>query len=306
MKLQVQPAQRSTRRGPVLAPVAQNTTVVSGAPSAAHTTSGLHRLSPIMEIDDSWLEAMDDEVLAMDSAEPSLPAPKARFGFADEQAQQAEIEQLRAELVEARAELQRLRNLLADKSAVAVSETHEVVAASQAAAGSALPTAAPPLPRLDPPPTTSVPSAHASPVTAQGIPLLRQLCISSIELSDSVAVTENQATDRRNNQRRAYEQHVEFVAESHFFAGLTQDISTGGLFVATYELLPVGTKLSIQLEMPDGSELEVQGVVRWLRREATQDSERPGLGIAFTDLSEENLARIRAFCQERPPLYVEV
>jgi uncharacterized protein (TIGR02266 family) len=164
-----------------------------------------------------------------------------------------------------------------------------------------LPASLPPLPNHE---TTSSASSAAS--ETDGLPVFRQLCISSTQNSDSLAPPDSRGAERRSNLRRHYEQQVEFRAESHFFAGITQDISTGGIFVATYQLLPVGTALSIQLELPDGSELEAEGVVRWVRRAANQHSERPGIGIAFKNLSRENLERVTAFCRERPPLYMEL
>ncbi len=269
----------------MLTSVARMDAAVSRLPSAAHTTSGLHRLTPVMEVDDSWLEAMDDEGLAIARAQLSVPPFTPSSGSVEEQALREEVEQLRAELAEARQELERLRQSLTDKNALLL--------ATQAT-------------DMAPPPVSAAPCAPLPPTGAGGFPVLRQLSISSGPLDDELTAPETAATERRDNARHPYVQHVEFVAESHFFAGLTQDISSGGLFVATYEMVPVGTKLTIQLELPDGNELEVEGVVRWQRREPTQDSERPGIGIAFTNLSAENLTRIRAFCEARPPLYVEV
>jgi uncharacterized protein (TIGR02266 family) len=138
-----------------------------------------------------------------------------------------------------------------------------------------------------------------------GPPVFRQLSIRSRAERDSLSPPDSQAAERRSQPRCMHELHVEFVAESHFFAGLTQDISSGGLFVATYQVLPLGTKLGMKLELPDGSELEAEGVVRWIRA-ATHEGEPPGIGIAFTDLSPDNLARITSFCEQRPPLYMEL
>jgi uncharacterized protein (TIGR02266 family) len=96
---------------------------------------------------------------------------------------------------------------------------------------------------------------------------------------------------------------LEFAEDSHFFTGLSQDISGGGIFVATYERLPVGTRLKLCFETPDGP-FEARGQVRWTR-DAKQGEARPGLGIVFTELSEEAMLRITRYCARTPPLYVD-
>lgn len=114
--------------------------------------------------------------------------------------------------------------------------------------------------------------------------------------------------ERRNEPRTSKQFEIEFNYETHFFAGLTLDISSGGLFIATYHLLPVGTALllSFQLpQLPDGLRLSVRGEVRWVRC-AGEGHERPGMGVAFKELTEETLRAIAAFCVERPPLYMDL
>lgn len=110
---------------------------------------------------------------------------------------------------------------------------------------------------------------------------------------------------RRRAERQLCEFELTFLEETHFYSGLTQDISTGGMFIATYNLLPIGTPLTLSFELWPGQVIEVNGVVRWVREEAA-DGARPGLGVAFTDLSPEALSSIQAFCALRPPLVYEL
>jgi uncharacterized protein (TIGR02266 family) len=92
-------------------------------------------------------------------------------------------------------------------------------------------------------------------------------------------------------------------SDSHFFAGLAGDVSRGGLFVATYRALALGSAVDVKLVLPDG-DLDASGVVRW-RRSAEPDL-APGVGIALAALSESDRARIAAFCRSRAPLYVDM
>jgi uncharacterized protein (TIGR02266 family) len=112
--------------------------------------------------------------------------------------------------------------------------------------------------------------------------------------------------ERRREERYAEEIDLAFEVDhnSHFYAGLSQDISQGGLFVATYHIVPVGTPLRICLDLPDGDKLEARGEVRWVQ-EAVFGDARPGIGVAFTELSPAARERITRICEERPPLYVD-
>lgn len=114
------------------------------------------------------------------------------------------------------------------------------------------------------------------------------------------------SADRRTSERQrcVLDLEVELDHESHFFTGLSQDISEGGLFVATYHLVPVGMPLSLRLLLSDGSHVEARGQVRWVR-DAPRGDVPPGVGIAFVELSESARQRIVHLCAQRPPLFFE-
>lgn len=103
--------------------------------------------------------------------------------------------------------------------------------------------------------------------------------------------------------RVAIEVDVSLSSESHFFVGLSGDVSRGGLFVVTWRTLPVGTPVFVAIDLPDGR-LLADGEVRWARDVA--DGASPGLGVAFTGVSEQDRGRIAAFCAQRAPLYFDV
>lgn len=109
---------------------------------------------------------------------------------------------------------------------------------------------------------------------------------------------------QRKDPRRALELEVEFTEDVQFFAGLTQDISEGGVFIATYRVLKIGTRLTLSFQMPDGCAVTARGEVRWVR-DTRQAEVRTGMGVAFTEINQEALDSIVRFCREVPPLYVE-
>jgi uncharacterized protein (TIGR02266 family) len=109
--------------------------------------------------------------------------------------------------------------------------------------------------------------------------------------------------DLRASARVPLEVSVSLESDSQFFAGLSRDVSRGGIFVATYRALPVGSHVTLRLELPDGP-LDATGLVRWVREQG--EGIAPGVGIAFESLGPEALKRIERFCDFRPPLYHEV
>ncbi len=109
--------------------------------------------------------------------------------------------------------------------------------------------------------------------------------------------------ERRASERSPIEVEVSLSSESQFFAGLSGDVSLGGLFVQTYSLRPVGSHVHVAFSLPTG-EIRVSGVVRWVR--GATDSSPPGLGIAFEHIEGSELAAVEAFCRTRPPLYHDI
>lgn len=98
---------------------------------------------------------------------------------------------------------------------------------------------------------------------------------------------------------------IHLTSESHFFSGLSGDISEGGLFVSTYRPLSTGSSVDLEFSLPGSSApVKARGEVRWLR-EHSQHEPR-GVGIAFEDLAPEDRARIHEFCSVRPALYYDV
>jgi uncharacterized protein (TIGR02266 family) len=110
--------------------------------------------------------------------------------------------------------------------------------------------------------------------------------------------------ERRSYPRAPVEIEVSFESESQVFVGLSGDISTGGLFVSTYKPVALDSSVDLAFSLPDGHKVHVSGRVRWLRR-ATEEGLAPGFGVAFEELSEDDVAHITAFCELRPPLYYE-
>jgi uncharacterized protein (TIGR02266 family) len=85
------------------------------------------------------------------------------------------------------------------------------------------------------------------------------------------------------------------------------NMSEGGLFVATHNCVPVGTRLVLNMVLPFEDEPIVTLVeVRWTRAYSGQDDVPPGLGLQFVDADPPALAKIRKFVSTvREPLFYE-
>lgn len=175
----------------------------------------------------------------------------------------------------------------------------------------------PPLPlSLEPPPSWS---SEPPPVSLEPISLSR-LVISTPPARPSASepppdvlaegdrpsqMDRPSSIERRRRARLGCEFEVEFLGDTHLIAGLSQDISEGGVFVATYQRLIIGSTITLGLELPSGR-VEVRGQVRWERGELEDSEQRPGFGVAFTELPPEALAALTEFCRQHPAHYYEM
>ena len=110
--------------------------------------------------------------------------------------------------------------------------------------------------------------------------------------------------DRRTGRGRVpVETDIGLLSDSHFYVGLSQDLSQGGVFVATYEPRRPGTRVTLCFVLPDGHAVEAGGVVRWVRE--ASEAAPPGMGVAFQEIAKEDVQAIARFCTQREPIYYE-
>ncbi len=99
---------------------------------------------------------------------------------------------------------------------------------------------------------------------------------------------------------------IGFATESNFYTGLSADLSTGGIFIATYILLPIDTCVTVSFVLPTGHRVSTDGRVAWIRESTDLISElQPGIGVAFTALDPEDHTEITKFTCERDPIFYE-
>ena len=113
--------------------------------------------------------------------------------------------------------------------------------------------------------------------------------------------------DRRSSPRVVLKTAVTFSSESNFYTGFLDNISEGGLFIATYHPAELGTKMQVEFSLPDGGEpITVKAEVRWVRAQgADGEGSTPGLGLRFTDLDDKDRNRIETFTNRRDTIFYD-
>lgn len=102
------------------------------------------------------------------------------------------------------------------------------------------------------------------------------------------------------------EAHVTLDSETHFFAGFTDDIGEGGVFVQSWVPKKVGDQLTLRMTLQDDEQpIDTVGEVKWVRPYDKSSEAPPGYGIAFLDLSAEDRKRIDKFLKQRKPLFYD-
>lgn len=183
---------------------------------------------------------------------------------------------VRAQLATAKAQLQKLAaQLLADEKSVAAAQDRA---------------------RMAPPPPP--PAAMRPFDSAQDRPSAPARSVPSI--------TEVPAAKKpvRTSARVKMQAAVDFNSDDNFFNGFSANISDGGLFVATVNLLPLGTEVDLSFSLPSGERIEAKGKVQWVREVNDQLIDAfPGMGVQFSALNPEAQSAITQFLVQRDPLF---
>jgi len=118
----------------------------------------------------------------------------------------------------------------------------------------------------------------------------------------AVAELPTSKTDQRADARHELRVDVTIASDTHFFAGLTGDVSRGGIFIATFADIRVGQRIFLQMTLLE-QEVSAVGTVRWCRE--AKESVTPGVGVQFDNLDPAFVELVEKFCAARPPMYVD-
>jgi Chromosome segregation ATPases len=113
-------------------------------------------------------------------------------------------------------------------------------------------------------------------------------------------------SNNRSHPRLAVAVDVSMHTEHNFYTGLTENLSEGGVFIATYEVPALGTEIELTISLPNHPPIKTVGVVRWHREYNKFTSDvAPGIGVQFDTLAKPDHDAIIRFIREREPLLYE-
>ena len=95
-------------------------------------------------------------------------------------------------------------------------------------------------------------------------------------------VQDEEEANRRRSMRLALHANVTLRSETNFFSCMTENISDGGIFVATLSPPAIGESVKLQISVEGEGGIIVEGIVRWLR---SSEDGYSGCGIQFQNLS---------------------
>jgi Tfp pilus assembly protein PilZ len=152
----------------------------------------------------------------------------------------------------------------------------------------------------------------ASQATARALSLLVQLTLA--EDAKTAVPRRNRSQIERQKERKIASRrhrptlHVSVGANTaNFFCDLDMDIASGGLFVSTADLLPVGSKVNLVATLPDQRVLIGGAVVAFVRERSDLAPEiPPGMGLILTGLSRIARVQINEFMVNNQPMLLRL
>ena len=155
------------------------------------------------------------------------------------------------------------------------------------------------------PPTAPLPQANAFAPTAvapQAAPMPQQAHAPQPAQHRPSVPTPPPATGPRVD----VEANIGATTESNFFVGFSGEISDGGVFLSTYEVLKLGTRVRALVTLPGNFEFKVDGWVRFVRDPMDFNSDAdPGMGIQYEHLSADARDLVLRFIRKRAPLFYD-
>jgi uncharacterized protein (TIGR02266 family) len=120
---------------------------------------------------------------------------------------------------------------------------------------------------------------------------------------------DSMAPSSRNGRRAprfSVELEVTLESDHNFYAGLVENLSASGLFIATHALRTIGEQIEFSIRLGESEDvLKGVGVVRWIRQYSESSDTPPGVGLSFAEIEETSRRRILEFLRTREPLFFD-
>lgn len=106
--------------------------------------------------------------------------------------------------------------------------------------------------------------------------------------------------ESREDTRLGLRVRVDLRSSNTFFTGFSENISEGGLFIATEAPFHIGEELDVEVSlMGDGVPLKQRVVVRWVRPPEAAGGLPAGMGVQFLGLGAGERTMLQEFVDSR-------
>jgi uncharacterized protein (TIGR02266 family) len=121
-----------------------------------------------------------------------------------------------------------------------------------------------------------------------------------------VAPPPSDADKRLKTMQLQVESTLDMQSDTQFYTGLSGRIDEGGIFVATFDVKPINSKISVSFSLPSGEAIVAKGFVRWVREYNPANPDVvPGMGVGFSGLSDADRRAIERYVEKRAPLFYD-
>jgi uncharacterized protein (TIGR02266 family) len=125
-------------------------------------------------------------------------------------------------------------------------------------------------------------------------------------LDDSGSDELSHPQHKREFARYKVELDVSLGSDHNFYVGFVENMSAGGVFIATHMLRAVGEIFEVSIHIPS-SEAMIRGTgeVRWVREYSERSNVPPGMGVRFIQLEPGSVEAIEQFLARREPIFFD-
>jgi uncharacterized protein (TIGR02266 family) len=111
---------------------------------------------------------------------------------------------------------------------------------------------------------------------------------------------------RRQHSRYRVELDVSLGSDHNFYVGFVENMSAGGVFIATHMLRAVGEVFDLAIHIPSSDAMiSGSGEVRWVREYSERSNVPPGMGVRFIHLEPGSLEAIEQYLARREPIFFD-
>ena len=118
-----------------------------------------------------------------------------------------------------------------------------------------------------------------------------------------------QINPQRQERRDVFDIQVGIATRHRIFVGLSANISSGGLFVATDQALERGDSIDVRFRIPGSDHVfQKKAEVAWTRpfdHNQTHRQAQAGAGVRLLDLTAEEQRMLNEFIDAHEPLFFE-